>query len=80
MMEFDEQHKWKEITWFEGYSPDFPSNLGMSEGNLVNGGPVGIMVNGFIDRLRVKATQIDHKRKGFWGSFVHGRIRMGWSW
>jgi hypothetical protein len=35
MMLFEEHHKWKVMTWLVGYSPDFPSNLGMSEGSLV---------------------------------------------
>jgi hypothetical protein len=35
MMFFEEHHKWKVITWLVGSSLGFPSNLGMSEGNLV---------------------------------------------
>jgi hypothetical protein len=35
MMLFEENHKWKVITWLAGSSPDFPSNLGISEGSLV---------------------------------------------
>jgi hypothetical protein len=35
MMLFEEHHKWKVITWLAGSSPGFPSNFGISEGNLV---------------------------------------------
>jgi hypothetical protein len=35
MMLFEENHKLKVIPWLAGSSPDFPSNFGMSEGNLV---------------------------------------------
>jgi len=34
MKEFEEQHRWKVITWLLGYSPGFPSNLGILEGCL----------------------------------------------
>jgi hypothetical protein len=35
MMLFEENHKWKVMTWLAGSSPDFPSNLGLFEGSLV---------------------------------------------
>jgi hypothetical protein len=35
MMLFEENHKWKLITWLAGSSPSFPSNFGISEGNFV---------------------------------------------
>jgi hypothetical protein len=35
MMLFEEHHRWKVMTWLAGSSLAFPSNLGMSEGNLV---------------------------------------------
>jgi hypothetical protein len=35
MMMFEENHKWKVITWLAGCSPDFPSNFGIFEGSLV---------------------------------------------
>jgi hypothetical protein len=42
MMYFNENHKWKDVMWFEGCSPEFPSNLGLSKGNLVGiGGYLG---------------------------------------
>jgi hypothetical protein len=33
--EFEEHQKWKVMTWLFGYSPVFPSNLGMLEGIFV---------------------------------------------
>ena len=33
--EFEEHHIWKVIVWFLGSPPCFPSNLGMSDGNLI---------------------------------------------
>jgi hypothetical protein len=36
--EFNKHHRWKVMTWVLGSSFDFPSNLGMSEGNLVGMG------------------------------------------
>ena len=33
--EFKEHHKWNVVAWAPGSSPTFPSNLGMSDGNLV---------------------------------------------
>ena len=35
MMLFEEHHKWKVMKRLVGSSPNFPSNLGMSEGSLV---------------------------------------------
>ena len=35
VMLFEENHKWKVITWLVGSSPDFPSKFGISEGSLV---------------------------------------------
>ena len=34
-MLLDEHHRWNAIMWFWGHSPALPSNLGMSDGNLV---------------------------------------------
>jgi hypothetical protein len=34
MREFDENHKWKFITWLFGSSLGFPSNFGILEGSL----------------------------------------------
>ena len=36
--EFEEHHKWKVVGWAPGSSPVLPSNLGMSDGNLVGTG------------------------------------------
>jgi hypothetical protein len=35
MMFFEDNHKWKVMTWLAGSSPDFPSNFGIFEGSLV---------------------------------------------
>jgi hypothetical protein len=35
MILFEENHKWKVITWLAGSSPSFPSKFEMSEVNLV---------------------------------------------
>jgi hypothetical protein len=35
MMLFEENHKWKVITWLVGSCPGFPSNFGIFEGSLV---------------------------------------------
>jgi hypothetical protein len=35
MMLFEENHRWKVMTWLAGSYPAFPSNLGMFEGSLV---------------------------------------------
>ena len=35
MVLLDEHHRWNVIMWFWGHSPNFPSNLGMSDGSLV---------------------------------------------
>ena len=34
-MLLEEHHKWKVIRWLVGSSPGFPSNFGISKGNLV---------------------------------------------
>lgn len=36
VIEFDENHMWKEQTWLVGSSPALPSNFRMSEGSLVD--------------------------------------------
>jgi hypothetical protein len=35
MLLFEENHRWKVMIWLAGYSPAFPSNLGMSDDSLV---------------------------------------------
>jgi hypothetical protein len=46
MIYFDENHEWKDITWFKGFSPDLHSNFGMFKGNLVGmGGELGSSIN-----------------------------------
>jgi hypothetical protein len=35
MMLFEENHKWKVITWLVGSSPGLPSNFRIYEGSLV---------------------------------------------
>ena len=55
--EFEEHHRWKVMTWVLGSSFAFPSNLGMSEGNLVGMGGqtseclIGSLIN--LDKLGI---------------------------
>jgi hypothetical protein len=53
-MLLEEHHKWKVMTWLEGSSPAFPSNLGISEGSLVAiAGHVGSCnIGSFVSFLR----------------------------
>ena len=45
--ELEEHYKWKVVTWAPRCSPVFPSNLGISEGNLVGtGGHIALCFTG----------------------------------
>jgi hypothetical protein len=67
MMLFEEHHKWKVMTWLAGSSPNFPSNLGMSEGILVGIlGHVGSCnIGSFVSLL--KSGMLREAKYGMWG-------------
>jgi hypothetical protein len=66
MMLLEEHHKWKVMIWLAGYSPTFPSNLGMSEGSLVGiAGHVGSCnIGSFVSLL--KSGMLREAKYGMW--------------
>jgi len=73
MMLFEEHHKWKVMTWLVGYSPAFPSNLGMSEGSLVGiAGHVGSCNIGSFVRL-IRSGVLREAKYGMW-SGIRGLV------
>jgi hypothetical protein len=67
MMLFEEHHKWKVKIWLVGSSPNFPSNLGMSEGSLVGMvGHVGSCDIGSLVRL-VRSGMLREAKYEIWG-------------
>ena len=65
--EFEEHHKWNVVAWAPGSSPTLPSNLGMSDGNLVGiGGHEGsCLTDSFINFD--KYGKFNVSRKGILG-------------
>jgi hypothetical protein len=66
MMLFEENHRWKVMTWLAVYSPAFPSNLGMSEGSLVGiAGHVGSCnIGSFVSFLG--SDMLREEKYGIW--------------
>jgi len=66
MMEFEEHHMWKFMTWLDGSSPNLPSNLGMSEGSFIGmGGQVGSFhIGSLINWFRYGIIKMTIKGKG----------------
>ena len=70
VMLFEENHKWKVMIWLEGLSPDFTSNLGMSEGSLVGiAGHVGLCNMGSLVSL-VRSSMLREAKYGIWGGGI----------
>jgi hypothetical protein len=65
-MLFDENHKWKVMTWLAGYSPYFPSNLGMSEGSLegILGHVGSCHIGSFVSLI--KSSMLRDAKYGMW--------------
>ena len=68
--EFKEHHRWKVMAWVLGSSFAFPSNLGMSEGNLVGiGGQMGECLIGSLNNLD-KSGKFRVARNGIFGGGI----------
>jgi hypothetical protein len=72
MILFEENHKWKVMTWLVRSSPDFPSNLGIFEGSLVGIlGHVGSCnIGSFMSLL--KSNMLREEKYGMWSGI--GRL------